>query len=138
VALPLRDGVYEQLITTLLHGQLAAIAPSLSEIAKVEPADLSGWLTRHLAAEIQRALKSAGKPEAQIALAHHLLELRGLSSRERRQAPPRRPAPVGVGEIDRGRVGCLRDDLFLGLGFLDVVGYPAARRSYHLSAELWW
>lgn len=84
----LRDGVYEQLVTRLLHGQLTSIAPSVSEIATVEPADLSGWLTRHLAAEIQRVLKSAGKPEAQIALAHHLLD---------------QLAPAGSAEHDEAR-----------------------------------
>ncbi len=71
---PLRDGVYEQLVTQLLERQLGAIGPSVPEIAPIPEADLSTWLTRHLAVEIQRALRTARKPEAQLALAHHILD----------------------------------------------------------------
>ena len=61
------------------------MAPSLSEIASVPDADLSTWLTRHVSAEIHRALRTARKPEAQIALAHHLLDQLASSDDDARE-----------------------------------------------------
>ena len=74
MAVPLRDGVYEHLVTKLLQGKLEGIAPSIAELVAIAPADLPAWLSRHLASEIERVLRSEGDAEAQLALAHHVLD----------------------------------------------------------------
>lgn len=79
MATPLRDGVYEQLVTRLLQGQIDASAPALFDVAPVPDGDLPTWLTGHLAAEIHRVLRDGRKPETQIAIAHHLLHQLGTA-----------------------------------------------------------
>jgi len=77
MASPLRDGVYEHLVTRLLERRLQDVAPSTAELATIAAADLPGWLARHLSVEIERALRDAKSSEAQVATAHHLLDQLG-------------------------------------------------------------
>lgn len=71
---PLRDGIYEHLLTQLLERDVAAAAPSVPELRALEEADLPAWLARHFTRELEGALRDAGGADEQIAIVHGLLD----------------------------------------------------------------
>lgn len=71
---PLREGIYEHLLTQVLEGEVAAAAPALSELRELDRADLPAWLSRHFARELEGALRDAATAEDQLAITHRLLE----------------------------------------------------------------
>ncbi|MBX3215711.1 MAG: DUF3427 domain-containing protein [Labilithrix sp.] len=71
---PLRDGIYEHLLTQLLERDVASAAPSRPELRALEDADLPGWLSRHFAGELERALRDAAGADERIAIVHGLLD----------------------------------------------------------------
>ncbi len=71
---PLRDGIYEHLLTQLLERDVASAAPSVPELRALEEADLPAWLARHFTRELEGALRDAGGADEQIAIVHGLLD----------------------------------------------------------------
>lgn len=69
----LTEGLYEHLVTEALDGAIQAVAPRRADIATLDKSDLSRVLSRHVAAEMERALRDAKTVEVQLALAHALL-----------------------------------------------------------------
>jgi len=110
VPLPLREGIYEHLLTAVMERGLLAAAPARGELSELARADLPALLARHVAREIEGALRDAKTPEDQLVIAHALLDRLGEIAPESeaedarvasparllrslfRTAPPLRPA----------------------------------------------
>ncbi|MBX3192838.1 MAG: DUF3427 domain-containing protein [Labilithrix sp.] len=71
---PLREGIYEHLLTSLLDSGIAAALPARSEIGDIDRVDLPAWLSRHFARELEAALRDAKTVDDQLAIAHGLLD----------------------------------------------------------------
>ena len=70
---PLREGIYEHLLTTVLEQRVADAAPARAEVVAVERADLPALLARHIARELGGALRDAPSIEKQLEIAHGVL-----------------------------------------------------------------
>lgn len=71
----LPEGIYEHLMTRALEADVRASASLQPDIASIDRSDLPASLSRHLAREIERALRDATSEDEQIALAHRILGL---------------------------------------------------------------
>ena len=71
---PLREGVYEHLLTRLLDRDVAASEISLSELSAIENVDLPAWLARHFARELEGALRDTADEQGQLVIAHALFD----------------------------------------------------------------
>lgn len=70
----LAEGIYEHLLTVGLERRLEGTAPARTEVSALSRADLPAKLARHLAAEIERALRDAKDVDAQLELGAAILE----------------------------------------------------------------
>ncbi len=73
MSIPLRPGLYEQLIDAALRGQLDAQHALVPTIRDVDPADAPHVLARHLATWLQRALTSLPDADQRLSLCHDVL-----------------------------------------------------------------
>ena len=69
----MHEGLYESVVTTALGRELDGLVDLETQIAKVDPADQTHVLTRHLAEAIQRRLAAEKDPDRKLALANELL-----------------------------------------------------------------
>jgi superfamily II DNA or RNA helicase/HKD family nuclease len=69
----LNEGLYESVITGELGRRLEALIGASPEDSRVDPADQTHILTRHLAEAIQRRLAAEKDPERKLAVANTLL-----------------------------------------------------------------
>ncbi len=67
-------GIYEHLVTRLLDRDITLATPALAELGTIDRADLPGWLSRHFARELEGVLRDARDEEAQLLIAHALLD----------------------------------------------------------------
>ncbi|MDB4944528.1 MAG: hypothetical protein JWP97_4062 [Labilithrix sp.] len=74
VALPLREGIYEQLLTRAGDRELLAALPAIPELQTVERPNLPSLLARHIAISVEAALADLPDADQQVALAHALLD----------------------------------------------------------------
>jgi superfamily II DNA or RNA helicase/HKD family nuclease len=74
VASPLREGIYEHLLTHVLEGGLAGAAPARAELNAIDRADLPAWIARHFARELEGVLRDAPSADDQLAIVHGLLD----------------------------------------------------------------
>jgi superfamily II DNA or RNA helicase/HKD family nuclease len=72
--------LYESVLTTIVAQQLDRLIDLQAEVAKVDPADHTQVLTRHLTAAIHRRLDSEKDPGRKLALANDLLVALDASS----------------------------------------------------------
>jgi superfamily II DNA or RNA helicase/HKD family nuclease len=70
----MEEGLYESVLTSGLLSKLAAVPNLEAEIAKVDAADQTHILTRHLAAAIRLRLDAERHPEGKLTLANSLLQ----------------------------------------------------------------
>jgi superfamily II DNA or RNA helicase/HKD family nuclease len=71
---PLREGIYEHLLTRVLETGLAAASPARAELGAIDRADLPRWIARHFARELEGVLRDASTEEKQLAIVHGLLD----------------------------------------------------------------
>lgn len=100
----MEPGLYEALLTTDLERQLSALPELEPELDKVDPADQTHVLTRHLATAIQRRLARERDPERKLAVANDLLS--AIDAADPTVVEPVRQlqavrAPHGPGQIPR-------------------------------------
>jgi superfamily II DNA or RNA helicase/HKD family nuclease len=69
------EGLYESLVTSELVRRLGSLVNLEPDVEKVDPADQTHVLTRHLAEAIQRKLGAERDPERRLTLANQLLEV---------------------------------------------------------------
>ena len=69
----MQEGVYESVLTSGLLSQLDAVTDLEAEIARVDPADQTHVLARHLASAIQSRLAAERDPDQRLILANSLL-----------------------------------------------------------------
>ena len=70
---PLREGIYEHVITRGLASALEGVGELRVDLATIEKVDLPRVLARHIAREIEIRLRDVADPEDQMALANALL-----------------------------------------------------------------
>jgi superfamily II DNA or RNA helicase/HKD family nuclease len=70
----MQEGLYESLLTSSLLSQLEGPIDLEAEIAKVDPADQTHVLTRHLAMAIQSRMAAEKDPDQKLKLANSLLQ----------------------------------------------------------------
>ncbi len=68
------EGLYESVVTRELERHLDALEGVESDVNKVDPADQTHVLTRHLAEAISRRLAAERDPEHRLAIANELLQ----------------------------------------------------------------
>ena len=68
------EGLYESILTTTVAHELDRLVDREAELAKVDPADQTHVLARHLAAAIHRRLEAERDPARKLALANDLLD----------------------------------------------------------------
>ena len=68
------EGLYESVVTSELERRLEALLDLESRVQKVDPADQTTVLTRHLAEAIERRLSAERDPTRRVAFANHLLQ----------------------------------------------------------------
>jgi superfamily II DNA or RNA helicase/HKD family nuclease len=96
----MQEGLYESVLTSGLLSRLEAATELEAEIVKVDPADQSHVLTRHLATAIRARLEAERDPERMLALANVLLraiqsEAEGVQDPVRELFGLRRPSSPG-------------------------------------------
>lgn len=69
----MHEGLYESVVTAALERQIDGLVGFDSQTAKVDPADQTHVLTRHLADAIHRRLAAEKDPERKLTLANELL-----------------------------------------------------------------
>lgn len=73
---PLREGIYEHLLTRVLAAGLTAAEPARAELGAIDRADLPAWIARHFARELEGVLRDASSlgEEKQLAIVDGLLD----------------------------------------------------------------
>lgn len=71
-AVPMREGIYESLLTTSLHKNIAALS-FIPDISAVDLADQPAVLTRHVASAVLHSLESQKDPAARTEIVNALL-----------------------------------------------------------------
>ena len=71
---PLREGIYEHLLTRALEGALTASVPARADTGALSRAELPAWIARHFARELEGVLRDVGTEDGQLAVMHGLLE----------------------------------------------------------------
>ncbi|WP_240937939.1 DEAD/DEAH box helicase [Nocardioides sp. JQ2195] len=69
----LAEGLHESIVTQRLNAAIQQELDRHTEVAKVDDADSSHVLTRHIAGAVQQRLSGIKDPDARLAMANHLL-----------------------------------------------------------------
>lgn len=93
---PLAEGIYEHLLTRALDEGVTATPAFRSDIASIDTANLPAWLSRHLAREIERALRDAPTQAEQLTIAHRILAVVGELSPDLQTTPAEVSPPARV------------------------------------------
>jgi superfamily II DNA or RNA helicase len=97
----LHEGLYESVVTSTLGAQLEALVDLETQVARVDPADQTHVLARHLAEAIQRRLAAEKDPTRKLEVANHLLaavdaEVPNVADPVRQLHAVRRPSAPGT------------------------------------------
>jgi superfamily II DNA or RNA helicase/HKD family nuclease len=71
----LHEGLYESVVTSALQREIDGLIDIETQVAKVDPADQTHVLSKHLAKAIQQRLAAERDPDRKLALANRLLLL---------------------------------------------------------------